>query len=62
MGLSGLLAEFDAVSGKHNGMAVEKFNDDGTYKACIVTVRRWGWRGGGGGRVMGVTQGHVMRS
>ncbi len=38
-GVLELLAEFDLVGKKHEGMAATLFNDDGTYKAGIVQAR-----------------------
>jgi hypothetical protein len=43
-GVGELLAVFDAVRAKHEGMAAEAFNDDATYKGGIIQVE-------GGGRM-----------
>ncbi len=34
-----LLAAFDLVGGRHEGMAADLYNDDAKYKACTVLVR-----------------------
>jgi hypothetical protein len=46
-GVLELLAAFDLVVNKHEGMAADLFNDDGTYKAGIVQVIRGGDPGWG---------------
>ncbi len=37
-GLGELLAAFDAMRGKHEGMEAAEYNDDGTYKPEASTI------------------------